>query len=299
MSVRRDYKCILCTKIYSSSQSRSNHMRINHKEKCYISSTETPQSHTETPQFSTQSKYKVPLKKPNFKCSNCMLSFSRSDSLARHIKNNICKINTELQNTDVIKNLQQEIESMKKFQEELMKKIKIHPKTLQKINNQLNNCNINNINNGNIINIIPLGYENLSEILTDKEKLRILNKRCNGLKEIVELVHISNKYSQFNNVYITNLQNTIGYKFDTKTNNFIAVNKSELLDDIIDCRMMDIEMFYNDFENKLDEETTKIIKRFIDRMNNDKDSLKGIKKDEIKLLLYNSRDKIQTKQIEV
>ena len=229
-----------------------------------------------------------------------MLSFSRSDSLSRHIKNNICKINTELQNTDVIKNLQQEIESMKKFQEELMKKIKIHPKTLQKINNQLNNCNnINNINNGNIINIIPLGYENLSEILTDKEKLRILNKRCNGLKEIVELVHISNKYSQFNNVYITNLQNTIGYKFDTKTNNFIAVNKSELLDDIIDCRMMDIEMFYNDFENKLDEETTKIIKRFIDRMNNDKDSLKGIKKDEIKLLLYNSRDKIQTKQIEV
>ena len=67
MSVRSDYKCTLCDKIYSSSQSRSNHMRINHKEKCYISSTETPQSHTETPQFSTQSKYKVTLKKPTFR----------------------------------------------------------------------------------------------------------------------------------------------------------------------------------------------------------------------------------------
>jgi len=34
-------------------------------------------------------------------------------------------------------------------------------------------------------------------------------------------------------------------------------------------------------------------------MNNDDDKLKGIKKDEIKLLLYNSRDKIINKTLEV
>jgi hypothetical protein len=57
--------------------------------------------------------------------------------------------------------------------------------------------------------------------------------------------------------------------------------------------MYDIQTFYNEMETSFDEETKKIIKRFIDRMNDNDDNLKGIKKDEIKLLLYNSREKIQ------
>jgi hypothetical protein len=56
--------------------------------------------------------------------------------------------------------------------------------------------------------------------------------------------------------------------------------------------MYDIQTFYNEMETSFDEETKKIIKRFIDRMNDNDDNLKGIKKDEIKLLLYNSREKI-------
>jgi nucleosome binding factor SPN SPT16 subunit len=58
--------------------------------------------------------------------------------------------------------------------------------------------------------------------------------------------------------------------------------------------MYDIQTFYNEMETSFDEETKKIIKRFIDRMNDNDDNLKGLKKDEIKLLLYNSREKIQT-----
>ena len=182
---------------------------------------------------------------------------------------------------------------MENFKKDILKSIKIHPKKLQKINNQLNN---NHINNGTVnnINIVQLGNENLEDILSSKEKLKILNKKGNSLKELVELVHISDKYTQFKNVYITNLQNTIGYKFDSKNNQFIAVNKSDLLDDIIDCRMCDIQTFYNELGNNFDEETKKIIQRFLDRMNDDDDKLKGLKKEEIKLLLYNSREKIQT-----
>jgi hypothetical protein len=58
--------------------------------------------------------------------------------------------------------------------------------------------------------------------------------------------------------------------------------------------MYDIQTFYNEMETSFDEETKKIIKRFIDRMNDNDDNLKGLKKDEIKLLLYNSREKIQS-----
>jgi hypothetical protein len=144
-----------------------------------------------------------------------------------------------------------------------------------------------------------LGDENTLEVLSENEKLYILNNKAHSLREIIKLLHISDKYKQFKNVYITNLQNTIGYKYDTKSNNFIAVNKNELLDELIDCRLFDIENMFNNYEEKLNPETAKIVKRFIDRMNDDKDPLKGVKKEEIKLLLYNSRDSIASSKKEL
>jgi ABC-type Fe2+-enterobactin transport system substrate-binding protein len=56
---------------------------------------------------------------------------------------------------------------MEKLKEMLQKSLKIHPKTLTKINKQLNN---NTQNNNTINNIyVQLGRENLSEILSSKE----------------------------------------------------------------------------------------------------------------------------------
>ena len=276
-----EYKCDYCNKLYSSRQSRWNHVKNYHK----IVTTENTQL---PPQKSTKNHRNCGT---NFQCEFCNRNYSRLDSLNRHLKNT-CKLKD---NNDVKQNIiSEQSKQIEELKELLLKAMKIHPKTLNKINNQLNNINNGTINNtNNTINIIPLGYENLNDVLTDKEKLRILNKRGNGLKEIVDLVHISDKYKQFKNVYITNLQNTIGYKFDKKNNQFIAVNKSELLDDLIDCRMLDIEQFYDNFDDKLDPETSKIVKRFIDRMNNNDDELKGIKKEELKLFLYNSREKIK------
>jgi len=174
----------------------------------------------------------------------------------------------------------------------LQKALKIHPKTLTKINKQLNNTN-----NGIINNVyVQLGNENLSDVLTNKQKMGILNRQVMGLNDLVELVHISGKYKKFMNVYITNLQNTIAYRYDEKEKNFIAVNKAELLDDLIDSRMYDIEKFYDDVENVLDKKKAENIKRFIDRMKDTDDYLKGLKKDEIKLVLYNNRHKIVPKE---
>jgi hypothetical protein len=86
----------------------------------------------------------------------------------------------------------------------LQKALKIHPKTLNKINNQLINQNCNNTMN-NTFNIVQLGRENLTDILTSKEKINILNRQAMSLNDLVELVHVSGKYKSFQNVYITNL----------------------------------------------------------------------------------------------
>ena len=286
-----EFKCNYCDNTYKSYQSRWNHIKKIHK--IVDNHFDNHDNHSDN-HFDNHYDYQKSEVQEGFSCSKCNKNFSYNQNKWRHEKS--CKVSKIVDNSQKI---QDDINELKQQNQELkeliLKSMKIHPKTLQKINKQLiNNGVINNIvNQQNIINIIPLGQENLGELLTEKDKLRILNKRGNGLKEIVDLVHISDKFKQFKNVYITNLQNTIGYKFDSKNNQFIAVNKSELLDDIIDCRMYDIEQFYDNLEERLDPETSKIVKRFIDRMNNNDDELKGIKKEEIKLFLYNSREKIK------
>jgi hypothetical protein len=236
-------------------------------------------------------------------CIQCNEEFSNRQTKWRHEK--ICK-NKVIPKNETFTTTPSEVGELKKeigeLKEMLQKALKVHPKTLKKINTQLNNYNSNiQINNNiiNNINIVPLGLENLHEILPETEKLKILNDRANGLREIVKLVHISKKYPQFNNICITNLQNNVAYKYDTKTNNFMAVNKNELLDDLIDCRMCDIETFYNELADKLDVSTLDIIQRFLDRMTDGDDKLKDLKKEEIKLLLYNNRKNIQDNKLEL
>jgi len=56
--------------------------------------------------------------------------------------------------------------------------------------------------------------------------------------------------------------------------------------------MYDIEKFYDEVESILEEDKAKNIKKFIERMKKEDDYLKGLKKDEIKLILYNNKDKI-------
>ena len=282
-----EYKCKYCNKNYSSYQSRCNHIRRYHK----LNTTETPPLPPINPPEQHQNT-------PKNKCSFCNSVFSRKDSLTRHISKNRCKNeNKKLENEDKMEKMEKEMLEYKKemdlLKTQLQKALKIHPKTLQKINNQLNNINNGTINN-NTINIIQLGKEDLTKMLTMEEKMSILNRQAMGINDLVKLVHTSGKYQKCMNVYITNLQNTIGYMYDEKQNNFIAVNKNELLNDLVDSRMYDIEKFYDKLQLKLDPLKASRIKKFIDKMKNEEDCLKDLKKEEIKLILYNNKEVIST-----
>ena len=206
------------------------------------------------------------------------------------IKNENLEIKNK--NIEILKEMAEYKAEMEKLKDLLQKSLKIHPKTLQKINNQLNN---NNTNNGVINNItyVQLGNENLVNVLTKSEKRGILNRKAMGINDLVELIHCSGKYKEFMNVYITNLQNTVAYRYDKKINNFIVVNKNELLDEIIDSRIYDITKFFEEAEKVLEPTTAADIKRIIKKMETD-DSFKGLKKEEIKFILYNNKDKIAT-----
>jgi hypothetical protein len=141
--------------------------------------------------------------------------------------------------------------------------------------------------------------------------MAILKYRFCSLPHLVEYTHFNDKYPgeatrlltllkdapQFKNILITNTQNNLAYKYDTKKKQFIAINKDELLDDIVDARMCDINSFYDELENELDDKTKEIIEKVKDKIENDP-AYREIKKKDIKLIIYNNRNKIN-KQIEV
>jgi hypothetical protein len=65
--------------------------------------------------------------------------------------------------------------------------------------------------------------------MSPKEKKSILNLNADCINELIKKIHISKKYKKCKNVYITNLQNDIGYMYDEKKNKFVAVKK-QLID---------------------------------------------------------------------
>jgi hypothetical protein len=93
---------------------------------------------------------------------------------------------------------------------------------------------------------------------------------------------------------ITNTQNSIGYTYDEKEKKFVAIDKNQLLERIIVERTEDISSFHELLEDKLDDKTKKMIDKYIDKINNDEEFM-DFKKKDIKLIIYNNRDKVLSK----
>jgi len=306
-----EYYCTICEKKYKSYKSLWKHNYIYHKKDVVINTTENIENRENVVvknleiEKNNETNNIIEKVEDNRICKYCNKKLCDRKYRWKHEQK--CKSNNEMNKIELvlkenseIKNTNSKIEKenmeikkeMENLKNMLQKALKIHPKTLQKINNQLNNTNNGTINNNTVI--IQLGKEDLTKMLTMDEKISILNRQAMGINDLVKLVHTSGKYQKCMNVYITNLQNTIGYMYDEKQNNFIAVNKNELLNDLVDSRMYDIEKFYDKLQTKFEPEKAKRIKKFIDRMKNGEDCLKDLKKEEIKLILYNNREAIST-----
>jgi hypothetical protein len=280
MSDRTEFKCDICKKNYSSYKSRWLHIKKYHPVKLQQNPPDVPSK----PAKICENDSSIQNSTAEIKCSYCDKSFTRKDSLKKHIDLNRCKV--ENKNPDEIKELKKEIQELKEL---IQKSMKIHPKTLQKINSQLGN-----IVNGDVNNyVVQLGYEDFNNVLSEKEKIGLLNKHSNAVVEMVKMVHVNpnEKYKQYKSMYITNLQNNVAYKYNDECKKFIAVSKSDLLDSIIDNRLADIESFHEDYKDKITPFTSKHIQKFIERMSNEKD-YKDLKKEELKFAIYNGREEI-------
>jgi hypothetical protein len=276
-----EYNCDICIKKYKTYQTLWKHNKKFHSKNVIknddISSIDVINMSSENTTC-------------NQICKFCNKNFASRQSKWIHQKT--CKHKNNIIEENKI--LKESLDEMKKQLLTIMNNnCKIHPKTLTKINKQLiNNTNSNNTINGNINNYftVALGKENLTEVLSKKEKINILNNRSLVLENIIEYVHFNDAYPQFKNILITNLRSSVGYTFDNIKKQFVAIDKDELLNDIISERTDDIIGFFEEFENELNDKTKQLIEKFINDI--DSDNYKITKKNKIKLIMYNNRNKI-------
>lgn len=282
----KDFYCNICYKYYKSYQSLWNHNKSFHPK-----SSKRLQNVSKILQIAPKQSLENETGKNNIKCEFCNKIFSKKSNLQKHINLNRCKKKNDIifslkkENEELKMNFQKEITELKKQMKELMNKnCKIHYKTLQKINTQ------NNIQNQQNINIIGFNKENLLELFSDQEKLKILKKKYDSLNYFIEYAHFNNKYPQLKNIKITNMKDNIAYKYDDNKNKFIATTKDDLINDLVISRMTDIDEFKTEIYDKLNSKEQTIIKNMLDEFYNDEDKYKNKKKDDIKFIIYNNSE---------
>ena len=303
-----DHNCNICNKKYSSYQSLWIHNKRFHnnniKKVVNNGDKKCKTNKSVTCEFCNKIFNNRPAKSLHKKKCNHDINTSTPNKIIIKTKNNIedkiLKYDEKLLKYDEKnKELEKMINEMKKqFSLILKEKGTMHPKTLQKINNQLNN-----INNGNIINntYVKFGEIDYEKILNSDQIKQILNKQYKCLEESIKQIHFNNNLPEYNNVFITNMKDDIAYIFDG--NNFISVRKNEMINDLIDLHTKEINLSLEKNKNKLNEKYVTRLEDFINKLN-DKNtkftdhnnqriysSYKAYKTNSIKLLLYNESDK--------
>jgi hypothetical protein len=145
---------------------------------------------------------------------------------------------------------------------------------IQSNNTQSNNANSNNTqtNSNNTqtninIQLVPLGQENLTEVLSTNEQVKILKQKNKSLETIIKYVHFNQKYPQFQNIALKETNSNIGHMYNDEANDFIEVAKDDLIIDLIENRMNDIYDFMVENKANISDKNYKIIESFGQKFN--------------------------------
>ena len=306
------YRCNICNKDYKTYQTLWKHNKQYHINNCNTTLMfVNANSKNVNPNVNVCSKSLI--------CEYCNRIFNNRPAKSQHKK--VCK---------EIKPKQKELELLIKKEEtnkikEETKLIKLKIKlantekfdgvvTVRKLNkmlqNQITNSTVNShnqITNNQIVNNIQLvgfGKEEFMDLLTYQQKKSILNAKSGCLEKLIELIHCG-AYNQFKNIIVTNNKDNYMYKYDDNKYQFVLSTKSDVLNSLIDYRLCDLEVIYNDFleDNKISASTKECIEKFINKINYSDEEFTDIngkihtnyrnyKINEIKVLLFNNNDKI-------
>ena len=274
------FACKHCNKEYSSKQSRSNHYYLYHNNKVVTMSSNLELLQNNVVKMSTND--------DNTICIYCNKKLCDRKSRWRHEKK--CK---EKETKDKI--IIQVKEQNKKIEQ------------LETIVNKLSKTNSNNVTvNGNINtvnNINSLGYENIHNNISEKDKMYILTSIMHKeypITELVRKIYTDELLKNERNTLLTNLRSKDCLIYKSETNKFEATNKNDHIDNIIETRRNDVVKIYNEFtENskiKLKPRERQAIEDYLEKIEGIDKKDKKLKafyekhKEEIIYIIYNCKE---------
>jgi hypothetical protein len=307
-----DHSCNQCNKIYKSYQSLWNHNKKFHNKNVVVCGVnEVVCGENEVVLNTTKNKYV---------CNNCNKIFNDRSNKYKHEK--ICKNknNENIKIKELMLQIKKQETKILQYKLKIQKTNSVDNMSVNKLNklltvrnNLIKNSNIHSNNNNtiqnNIVNnnfqLVGFGKEEVVDLLTKQEKKQIINAKYSCLEKLVEITHCG-KYNQYKNILITNMKDQYMYKYDDVKGHFILVNKKDVLDSLIDNRVVDLETIYDDVNNtnNINNKTKEIIENVIEKINNTDqkysnenfnktfENYKEYKMDEIKVLLFNNRNKM-------
>lgn len=224
-------------------------------------------------------------------CRHCNKKLCDRKSRWKHEQ--ICK---EKKPNEEISELKNMIKEQQNQIAQLLNVIKVHPKKIQKINNQINN-NVNNINNGTINIVVPLGSEKFYKVLSDDQKYNILKNKDKAALKFIEMIYNEPELEKYRNVYVTNMSNDIAYIYDDKAKKFIVDSKDKIINNYGENRYNDMEEFIDEFKekffDKLSEKTLHELNDLFEKYFNDEEYKKQQNK-KILMSLYNNRSHVES-----
>ncbi len=299
------YKCKICDKEFKQKSNYTDH--LNRLKPC-VKITEESSKKTQN----TSNLLKNNSKTLKNICHYCGYGTERRDNYNRHLLS--CKVKKQdiQEKEEILNKLLSTIDEQKEQNNKLVSTIEELNKRIDKLENEKkikhtqNNKNVKNQNNGtinNTINIIQFGKEDLSKI-DNKEFFEALTQM--GYKipaKMVEKIHINDKYPEYKNIYISDINRGKAMVYDGKRWKLDKYNNisDKLLDKILNFmeeRYEDIKDDKNitekrkmNMENKL--KILQIMKDYEEEEERERhEYLRNECKDHIKMDLYNNREKI-------
>jgi len=219
------------------------------------------------------------------KCKYCDQCYRHKSSLSKHIKYS-CTKNKDEDLKELVRLMNIQMEQQK---QELTNKIETQSKQIEKLMGKLEISGSFNTTNNTInhFTLLPYRETDISH-LTDQD-YRYCIKRVNYcVKSMIEKVHFNPSKPENMNIYISNIKDRYIMLYDGQ--NWNVANKKDELDRLYEEKEMMLEEWLD--SNPEEELKQKFIK-YLDNKDND-ECLNRIK-EEIKMMIYNSHQKLVLK----
>jgi len=221
---------------------------------------------------------------PPHKCKYCEQCYRHKSSLSKHIKYS-CTKNKDEDLKELVRLMNIQMEQQK---QDYTNKIETQAKQIEKLMGKLEiSGSFNTTNNVNNINLLSYRETDLSH-LTDQDYRYCIKKVNHCVKSMIEKVHFNPSKPENMNIYISNIKDKYIMVYDGQ--NWNVANKKDELDRLYEEKEMMLEDW---LESNPDEELKEKFMKYLNNKDND-ECLNRIK-EEIKMMIYNSHQKLALK----